>query len=229
VLDEFKIGQELETVRPPSEEVYRFQLYYLSPAEFITEWLNSIGYAPIDSGQQTTETGETETTDSIPEPITWKGRIIGGPYSADSNTLLLLHLDGSYDGDQGETGTATGTDFSAGRNDQGVLIDDADTLTYPTSRNLNRSQGAIEFWMRPNWDGDDGQSYVFFEVGQTWENRMRIMKDGANNLRFMVWDSVAEYGVSHDVADWLAGEWHHIGLRRHARDLDRSPFESLDA
>jgi len=212
VLDEFNIGQELEAVRPPSEEVYRFQLNYLSPAEFITEWLNSIGYAPTDSARQTSETRENETTVSLPEQITWKGRVIGGPYSADSNTLLLLHLDGSYDGDQGETGIATGTDFTAGHNDQGVLIDDADTLTYTTSRNLNRTQGAIEFWMRPNWDGDDGQSYVFFEVGQTWENRMRIMKDGANNLRFMVWDSVAEYGVSHDVADWQAGEWHHIAV-----------------
>jgi hypothetical protein len=39
---------------------------------------------------------------------------------------------------------------------------------------------------------------------------MRIVKDGANNLRFMLWDSTTEYGVAYNVANWRAGEWHHV-------------------
>jgi hypothetical protein len=134
----------------------------------------------------------------------------GGPYATDAHTLLLLHLDGDYTGTRGEPGTASGTTFVSGRHDQGVLIDATDALTYATAGNIQRGQGTIEFWIRPQWNGNDGHSYTFFEVGASWFNRFRIMKDGANNLRFMVWDSTTEYGVAYNVGHWQAGEWHHV-------------------
>jgi hypothetical protein len=137
---------------------------------------------------------------------------IEGPLSVDSHSLLLLHFDGSYTGMQGQPGTASGTTFAPGRYSEGVLVDSNDMLTYGTAGNLNRTQGALEFWIRPSWDGNDGKSYAFFEVGQNWFNRMRITKDGANNLRFMLWDSSKEYGVGYNIAHWRAGEWHHIGV-----------------
>ena len=34
---------------------------------------------------------------------------VEGPYTPDPHTLLLLHFDGSYNGEQGEQGTASGT------------------------------------------------------------------------------------------------------------------------
>lgn len=134
----------------------------------------------------------------------------GGPYEVDEHTLLLLHLDGSYTGEQGEVGTPNGTTFEAGRFGQGVAFDLGDTLTYATADNLERTAGAIEFWVRPNWDGDDGQDYAFFEVGTSWDNGIRLAKDGANNFRFLVWAGSAEYGIAHWVGDWQAGEWHHM-------------------
>lgn len=133
-----------------------------------------------------------------------------GPYTADAHTRLLLHFDGSYAGAQGQPGSSSGTTFTSGMYTQGVAIDGTDTLTYATAGNLNRTQGAIEFWLRPSWNGNDGQSYTFFEVGNDWFNRMRIMKDGANNLRFMLWDSATEYGVGDSIASWSAGAWHHV-------------------
>lgn len=134
------------------------------------------------------------------------------PYQEDNHTLLLLHFDGSYTGVQGEPGMSTGTSFVQARYDQGVLIDATDTLTYSVAGNLDGAAGTIEFWVRPNWPGNDGQSYTFFEVGEQWFNRMRILKDGANNLRFLVWDSTTEYGVAYNVGHWQAGEWHHIAV-----------------
>jgi len=134
----------------------------------------------------------------------------GGPYEVDDHTLLLLHLDGSYDGAQGEQGAAQSTRFEVGRYGQGVAFDAGATLTYATAGNLNRTAGAIEFWVRPDWNGDDGQDYAFFEVGDGWFNRIRLAKDGANNFRYLVWDSTTEFGIAHNVADWKAGEWHHI-------------------
>lgn len=135
---------------------------------------------------------------------------LAGPYADDPRALLLVHFDGSTTGTQGEIGAATGTAFAAGRYGQGILVDASDTLTYTTAGNIERTQGGIEFWIRPNWDGDDGQSYTFFETGDEWSNRMRISKDGANNLRWLMWDSSQEYGVAYSIAAWRAGEWHHI-------------------
>lgn len=133
-------------------------------------------------------------------------------YSVDANTLLLLHFDGSYDGAQGETGIASGTSFDSGRFGQGVRVDGTDVLTYPTAGNLLRTQGSIEFWIKPDWNGDDGLDYGFFEVGDEWHNRIRIQKDGANNLRFLLWDSTQEYGLAYGVSHWKAGEWHHLAV-----------------
>jgi hypothetical protein len=135
---------------------------------------------------------------------------VEGPYNDDPQSLLLLHFDGSYDGAQGEPGSASGTEFVPARYQQGVYIDAGDSLSYQTAGNFDPAQGSIEFWLRPDWEGGDGQEYAFFEVGDEWQNRMRLMKDGANNLRFMVWDASNEYGVAYNVSHWQAGEWHHI-------------------
>jgi len=144
---------------------------------------------------------------------------IEGPHVADAHTLLLLHFDGSYAGADGENGAANGTSFTTGRYDQGLQVDGSDTLTYETAGNLNRTQGAVEFWIRPNWDGNDGRDYVFFEAGAGWVNRMLIVKDGANNLRLIVWDSAQEYGVAYNIGGWRAGEWHHVAATWDATSL----------
>jgi len=164
----------------------------------------------LEFGERGSGPGQFETPTGVAtvgQPLS-----IEEPYEVDEHTLLLLHFDGSYDGAQGETGTASGTEFTAGRYDQGVAFNSDDWLAYDTAGNLERAQGAIEFWLQPAWNGDDGEGYTFFEVGDGWFNRMRIAKDGANNLRFMVWDSSTEYGVAYNVAHWQAGEWHHVAV-----------------
>jgi YVTN family beta-propeller protein len=162
----------------------------------------------LEFGEQGSGPGQFET----PAGLATVGQPahVGGPYEVDAHTLLLLHWNGSYEGAQGEAGTPSGTTFEAGKYDQGVTIDAADTLTYGTAGNLARSQGAIEFWLRPSWNGGDYVSHTFFEVGDGWFNRIRIMKDGANNLQFIVWDADTEYRVAYNVAYWQAGEWHHV-------------------
>jgi len=162
----------------------------------------------LEFGEQGSGPGQLETPAGVAgwgEACTY-----GGPYEVDDHTLLLLHLDGSYDGAQGEQGTANGTSFEPGQYGQGVAFDAGDTLTYTTAGNLDRTAGTIEFWLRPNWDGDDGQDYAFFEVGASWYNGIRLAKDGADNFRFIVWAGSNEYGVAHWVGDWQAGEWHQI-------------------
>lgn len=168
-----------------------------------------LGGTPLlEFGEQGSDPGQFETPAGVSgwgEACTY-----GGPYEVDEHTLLLLHLDGSYTGAQGETGTPAGTTFTSGRYNQGVAFDSGDTLTYATTGNLNRTEGSIEFWIRPDWNGKDGQDYAFFETGFAWDNGIRLAKDGADNFRFFVWSGSTEYGIAHWVADWKAGEWHHI-------------------
>jgi hypothetical protein len=134
----------------------------------------------------------------------------GGPYQDDANTRLLLHFDGSANGTQGEAGSAVGVEFVPGKFDQAAAIRSGDRLTYPSAGNIERTAGAVEFWIQPDWNGDDFQDYTFFEIGSEWFNRIRLAKDGANNLRWLVWDGSQEYGVAWSVAGWKAGEWHHL-------------------
>ena len=124
--------------------------------------------------------------------------------------LLELQFENTFNGESGEIGHAQGPTFVPGYDGLGALFDDNDSLFYDRNENIGRVRGRIEFWLKPLWDGGDNLSYVFFEVGDYWYNRMRIMKDGANNFRFMVWSSDAEYGVAHNVSDWNANEWHHV-------------------
>jgi len=136
---------------------------------------------------------------------------VEGPYTVDNQTTLLLHFDGSILGAEGEAGDSEGIEFVPGLYDQALNFDDEDLLTYAIPGNIDPDQGAIEFWVKPGWNGNDEESYTFFEAGEEWFNRLRIMKDGGNNLRFMVWDADTEYGIAYNVASWVAGEWHHVG------------------
>ena len=132
-------------------------------------------------------------------------------YFKPSNTDgLILQFNSSFNGADGEQGFDTGLSFVDGHSGKGVLFNQEHSLYYLTEKNINREQGAIEFWLKPMWDGSDQQSYVFFEVGDSWFNRFRIMKDGANNLRFMVWSSKVEYDAACSVNNWVAGDWQHI-------------------
>ena len=131
-------------------------------------------------------------------------------FSKEEGEGLVLRFKDSYQGADGEEGYDSGVTFVPGYRDSGVLIDGGDHLTYRTENNIKKDQGSIEFWLKPNWDGGDEQTYVFFETGDTWFNRFRITKDGANNFRFMVWSSDTEYDAACNVSGWTAGEWHHV-------------------
>jgi DNA-binding beta-propeller fold protein YncE len=135
----------------------------------------------------------------------------GGPYETDSHTLLLLHFDGEYAGVEGEMGTAIGTTFTDGHYGQGVLMDDTDTLTYTTAGNLDHTWGAVEFWIRPNWNGDDGGDHTLFWWGDD-AGMLHLRKDPISNLVFDYFYAGGGCGAPTNVADWRAGEWHHLAF-----------------
>jgi hypothetical protein len=135
----------------------------------------------------------------------------GGPYQPDPHTLLLLHLDGSFAGSQGEPGAAQGATFAPGRHGLGAAIGQGDTLSYVAAGNIDAAQGAVEFWLRPAWDGDDGGNHTLFWWGEGAEF-LHLRKDGISNLVFDRFYVGGSCGAPHGVADWRAGEWHHLAF-----------------
>jgi hypothetical protein len=131
-------------------------------------------------------------------------------FSGQEPNRFLVSFDGSFDGANGEEGWVDGVSLVRGHSGQAALFDDEGTLSYFSEGIIRPEQGAIAFWLQPQWDGDDGQSYVFFEIGDAWFNRFRLIKDGANNFRFMAWSSEVEYDAACNVGHWEADEWHQV-------------------
>ncbi|MGH7599285.1 MAG: LamG-like jellyroll fold domain-containing protein, partial [bacterium] len=73
--------------------------------------------------------------------------------------------------------------------------------------------GTLEFWIKPRWNGNDGEGYVVLRFGVG--GGMYFAKDGANN-----WRSIfnrfgvgsPEVGVAFNVSAWQAGQWHHAAF-----------------
>ncbi len=147
----------------------------------------------------------------------------GGPYTADANTLLLLHFDGTYLGADGETPTCTTGTFEDGAFDQGVDATPTEDvwLEYPADGNIDTYAGTLEFWIKPNWDGNDGEQHTLFSAyGVQNRNHLLIPKNSANNLHFIIWDGDG-IGISlgHNVSDWVADEWHHLAFTWNATEM----------
>jgi len=135
----------------------------------------------------------------------------GDPYDVNAHTLLLLHFDGDFTGAEGEIGMATGVTFTTGYHDQGVLITNTNILSYPVTGNLTHTYGAVEFWVRPTWDGDGGSNHTLF----WWDDgyyRLHLRKDPISNLVFDYFYGSGGCGAPTNVAHWRAGEWHHIAF-----------------
>ncbi len=102
--------------------------------------------------------------------------------------------------------------FLPGRYGLGAAIGAGSALTVAMPSVETLPQGAIEFWIRPQWDGGDGRDHVFFALASGWFNRIRIAKGRDNRLSFTMWDGRRSSVVAYDVSEWRAGEWHHVAV-----------------
>ena len=138
----------------------------------------------------------------------------------DAATLLLLPFDGTLTGAAGESPfDSIGTSFVVGLTQQAVHTEDPGHINYATDGNILAAQGTIEFWIRPDWNGDTNTGFNFFEVGDNFNNGMLLAIDGANNLRFIQWgddpstpaiETYVERGIGFGAGNWIAGEWHQL-------------------
>jgi hypothetical protein len=135
-------------------------------------------------------------------------------HKPDAHTLLLLHCNGDLNGAQGETPTqALGVTFEPGIFGNGAYFAPGNQVYFPSAGNISSTEGTLEFWIKPRWNGNDGQGYVVLRFGVG--GGMYFAKDGANN-----WRSIfnrfgvgsPEVGVAFNVSAWQAGQWHHAAF-----------------
>ncbi len=134
------------------------------------------------------------------------------PISIEADIRFSLLFEDDFNSDQGDSGQAHAVRLVTGQKGGGVLIRGKATLSYPTATYIQPQQGSITFWLRPKWFGNDNQDHFFFDLGHSLRNHIAILKDGANNLRFIMWGPYSEHGVAYNVSHWLPDEWHHIGV-----------------
>ncbi len=144
------------------------------------------------------------------------GPAVAQEFTPDAHTLLLLHGNGNALGAQGESPlAATGVGATIGVFGQAIDLPGSARLTYAAAGNLAMAAGTVEFWLKPYWNGNDGQTHIFLAWG-TWGGLM-LAKDGADNLRIMVnrWaaNGLPERGAGVNVGgEWTAGQWHHCAF-----------------
>ena len=107
----------------------------------------------------------------------------------------------------------------------GLEMDDNTIVSLPTANNLDLDKGTISFWIKPNWDGDDGFAHPILEMINSGNSEFKFHNTlffTTNYLSFLHDgdDSGSSDAHTADSAfirkgytlDWTAGEWHYIEL-----------------
>ncbi|MBN1917512.1 MAG: Ig-like domain-containing protein [Verrucomicrobia bacterium] len=89
---------------------------------------------------------------------------------------------------------------------KGVWLDQPVAIDNPL---LRGGQGYISFWIRPNWNGNDGKAHRLLRIGDG-RNGLLVEKSAQNVLRFIMASPGTTTASRADVSHWRAGEWHHV-------------------
>ena len=76
---------------------------------------------------------------------------------------------------------AQGVTFETGIFGEGTYFSPGNQVYFPSAGNLNSTEGTLEFWIKPRWNGNDGGGYLVLRFGIG--GGMYFAKDGANNWR----------------------------------------------
>jgi len=114
-------------------------------------------------------------------------------------------------------GLAEGAETVEGRAGSALRLPDDQTstaVTFAGPGNLHRPHGTVAFWVHPTWDGGgaDAKHFIFsmggFRVYADRAKGILTVMTGTGRLEGWKWS----YAPSAHVADWRAGQWHHVAV-----------------
>lgn len=141
--------------------------------------------------------------------------------SVSSGVLFLSYFDNSTANERdGSSGTAANITYADGRYNQGARFLTGSSLLHSSLGNINYQKGTIEFWLKPNWTGDDGQYYYLLMANtsdSTEDHSIYIVKKGGNYISLTLMGtgggvSVPSASSATDTSSWTANSLHHIAV-----------------
>lgn len=161
--------------------------------------------------------------DGDPESGSTYRWLVGGAPAATGETAegLLLHLDGSPNGANGEAPSLTqGVAYAPGRWGQALALAPDGSLRFPRADNLDLAEGTVELWVALRADGDDpvysSRWQVLFFYQAPDGDSLWIAQAEDSGILYAggevdgQWQSA--YGSLGDMRGWTAGEWHHLAF-----------------
>jgi hypothetical protein len=110
--------------------------------------------------------------------------------------------------------------YGPGQVGQAALLPAGAYATWPTRGLLDKAEGSVCLWLRPNWNGNDGQAHAILADVSDYQNpahnTLMFWKDASGYLRLDLRSPQAST-VLLDVRDWQAGEWRHVAATWDAR------------
>lgn len=136
------------------------------------------------------------------------------PLPVDTSTTLLLRFEGNLNGEQGEMPMdASEIDFQEGVFGLGAHLDTTDILRYLSAENINAQSGTVEFWIKPDWNGNNGQEHAIMDFGEyPFFISLRRIYEWVEILVGVGEDGNLWYGAGSQIADWKAGDWRHLAF-----------------
>ena len=92
---------------------------------------------------------------------------------------------------------------------KGVRLTNAVPVENPA---LAQPLGYIAFWLKPDWNGNDGKTRRLLRIGDPGKNGLLVEKSDLGILRFVMASPKRISAARTDVSDWQAGEWHHVAV-----------------
>lgn len=147
--------------------------------------------------------------------------VISSSIAEAADPILWFHFEGTGDtvedgSGNGNQGTIVGATRAPGKYGKGISIGKADQ--YVELPNLLQAAGTLEFWFKPNWDGNDAETYrlydgtldpIFFVIGKGKGVGWPQLDDTIG----LVFENAADNDreIMAPIADFVvAGEWHHF-------------------
>ena len=77
---------------------------------------------------------------------------------------------------------------------------------------LTQPRGYIAFWLKPDWNGNDGKTHRILRIGDPGKNGLLVEKSTLGMLRFVMASPKKISAARTDVSHWKADEWHHVAV-----------------
>ncbi|MBI2580281.1 hypothetical protein HYV85_00555 [Candidatus Woesearchaeota archaeon] len=130
-----------------------------------------------------------------------------GTNLADGNTIFNGTIDEVRILNRSLSAAEVLADYRKAAKGLGLLSNDY--VQYNASTNFNPSEGAVEFWVKPEWNGNDNLAHVLFDTETAAD--FNITKTTGNDLAVFV-GNPGSVLLRSSISGWTSGYWRHVAV-----------------